>query len=196
MARRKTIEDAQILAVARSLFLAEGFAASTRRIAKQAGISEAVIFQRFPTKVDLFFAAMVLPEMDLDRIFQPMPESDPVAVGLEKICLGILNYFREVIPIFIPLLSHPEFDFKTSLDRHAQVPEAQMREKLVGFLKAEASRGRVNLINFDSVATLLIATLHNFALFENMGAGTQAQTNQLLTETLLVLWQGLAPDRS
>ncbi|EKE96356.1 helix-turn-helix transcriptional regulator [Tolypothrix sp. LEGE 11397] len=32
--------------------------ASTRDIAKKAGISEAVIYQRFGTKEDLFFAAM------------------------------------------------------------------------------------------------------------------------------------------
>jgi AcrR family transcriptional regulator len=52
MPRNKTITDDEILTVARTLFLKEGVNASTRDIAKQAGISEAVIYQRFGTKED------------------------------------------------------------------------------------------------------------------------------------------------
>jgi Bacterial regulatory proteins, tetR family len=59
MGRRKLIEDHDLLAVARDVFVKRGFAASTREIARRAGISEAIIYQRHATKVHLFFAAMV-----------------------------------------------------------------------------------------------------------------------------------------
>ncbi|WP_315791222.1 TetR family transcriptional regulator [Fischerella sp. JS2] len=54
--------------MARSLFLKEEAKASTRTLAKTVGISEAVIFQRFGTKEDLFFAAIMPPEAQLESI--------------------------------------------------------------------------------------------------------------------------------
>jgi AcrR family transcriptional regulator len=49
MGRKKTISDDELLDVARRAFVDEGFAASTREIARRAGVSEGVIFQRFQT---------------------------------------------------------------------------------------------------------------------------------------------------
>jgi AcrR family transcriptional regulator len=49
MGRRKLVEDDELLAVARGVFVEKGIAASTREIARRAGISEAVIYQRHPT---------------------------------------------------------------------------------------------------------------------------------------------------
>ena len=44
MGRRKLVEDDELLAVAREVFVEKGIAASTREIAHRAGISEAVIY--------------------------------------------------------------------------------------------------------------------------------------------------------
>ena len=58
MTRPKTISDEELLAVARKLFRTHGHAVSTRQIAEGAGISEAILYQRFGNKEHLFFAAM------------------------------------------------------------------------------------------------------------------------------------------
>ena len=59
MARPPSISNQQILDAARAVFLAHGLAkASTVDIARRAGVSEGSIFNRFPTKDDLFRAAM------------------------------------------------------------------------------------------------------------------------------------------
>ena len=58
MGRQKTISDEQVLRVARDLFRDKGHTATTREIAQAAGISEAILYQRFGSKDDLFFAAM------------------------------------------------------------------------------------------------------------------------------------------
>ena len=68
MGRRKRIEDEELLAVARGVFVKQGFAASTREIARRAGISESVIYQRHPTKAHLFFAAMVPPALNVEAL--------------------------------------------------------------------------------------------------------------------------------
>ena len=61
MARTKTISDEQIIEAAREVFLEHGTAGTTAEIARRAGVSEGSIFRRFPTKDDLFTAAMMFP---------------------------------------------------------------------------------------------------------------------------------------
>ncbi len=58
MGRHKIIEDDELLAKARDIFVKEGINVSTRKIAEEIGISSSVLFQRFKSKEELFFAAM------------------------------------------------------------------------------------------------------------------------------------------
>ncbi len=125
MPRNKTITDEEILNVARSHFIKQGVKASTRAIAKTVGISEAVIFQRFGTKEDLFFAAMVLPEAQLDTIFCVNPGERHLSENLRLISLQIVSYFREVMPIFLSLISHPSFEMQNFVQRHT-MPAIQL----------------------------------------------------------------------
>ncbi len=69
MGRRPTIADDDILAAAHEAFVEYGLAASTRDIARRAGVSEGVLFQRHGTKANLFFAAMAPPPFRWDRVF-------------------------------------------------------------------------------------------------------------------------------
>ena len=50
MPRPRRIDDATLLAAAREVFVAKGAAATTREVARRAGVSEGVIFQRYKTK--------------------------------------------------------------------------------------------------------------------------------------------------
>ena len=127
MPRNKTITDEEILAVARSLFLQEGAKASTRTLAKLGGISEAVIFQRFSTKEDLFFTAMVPPSAQLDAIFSIQPGEHEVIENLKAVSVQIVGYFREVMPIFLSLIAHPAFDLPTFLQRPHAAWDANCR---------------------------------------------------------------------
>src|SRR5262245_16666657 len=58
MGRQKTISDEEVLRIARDVFLEKGHIATTREIAQAAGISEAILYQRFGSKQELFFTAM------------------------------------------------------------------------------------------------------------------------------------------
>ena len=78
MGRHKTLSDEQLLAVARRAFRAGGFAVPGREIARLAGISEAVLYQRFASKDALFFAAMAPTAPDVREILGPKdPDGDP-----------------------------------------------------------------------------------------------------------------------
>jgi AcrR family transcriptional regulator len=192
MSRRKTITDEEILTAARSLFLKQGAKASTRTLAQTVGISEAVIFQRFSTKEDLFFAAMVLPEAQLETIFGIQPGEKQVITNLESISLQIVSYFREVMPIFLPLISHPSFDMATFLKRHT-MPGMQIVNRLTEYLNVEAELGRIQGENVSATAAILLSHLHNLVLSENIGSHQPIDTDSAITEAIAALWKGLAP---
>src|SRR5258708_23861221 len=110
MGRKKTISDSALLEVARDVFIAKGFSASPKEIARQAGISEGVLFQRFTTKDELFFAAIIPPSASLNQLFR-----DSRARGralIEKVTLASLEYCRATLPLLLPLIAHPAFRFE------------------------------------------------------------------------------------
>lgn len=190
MARTKTVTDEDILATARSLFLEKGINASTRAIAKQAGISETVIFQRFETKENLFFSAMVLPEAKLKVIFSCQAGERTVCENLKSVSLQIVDYFREVMPIFLSLINHPAFDMQVFLQRHT-LPRVQISTRLVEYLNAEAVLGRIKGDSSLATAALLLSHLHHIALSQNMGAHPPNETESAVSDAIHVLWHGI-----
>jgi AcrR family transcriptional regulator len=192
MPRSKTISDDEILAVARSLFLQEGAKASTRTLAKQAGISEAVIFQRFGTKEDLFFTAMVPPEAQLEVMFNVQPGQGQVATNLESISFKVVSYFREVMPIFLSLIAHPSFEMQTFLQRHT-MPGVKINQRLTEYLRAEADLERIRQDSVATTVAVLFSHLHNLALSETIGSHQQINTEQAIADAIALLWQGVKP---
>src|SRR5262245_4505294 len=110
MGRHKTISDGEVLRIARGVFRSRGHVATTREIADAAGISEAVLYQRFGSKDHLFFTAMHARGPDIDELLGPV---DPPGDGreyLHGVVLRLAKYFGEVIPLALHLMTHPSFD--------------------------------------------------------------------------------------
>ncbi len=191
MPRNKTITDEEILAVARKLFLDKGINTSTRDIAKGAGISEAVIYQRFGTKEDFFFAAMKLPKAELDAIFSIKVGEATVIENLEYMSLRIIDYFREVMPVFLTLISHPSFNMETFSEKHS-VPAMELKERLLDYLLEESKLGRVGQNKVVVAGDVLLANLHNIALYETIGT-PKTKVDSYVKETISLLWEGLSP---
>lgn len=190
MPRNKTISDDDILAVARSLFLKEGTKASTRTLAKQAGISETVIFQRFGTKEDLFFAAMVPPQAQLKAMFDAQPGQHSVTANLNLISGQIVTYFCEIMPVFLTLISHPSFDMQAFLQKH-RMPAMQIEQELLAYLSAEAVLGRIRPEGIDATTKILISHLHHLTLSKTIGGQDAVDTQQAIADAIDLLWQGL-----
>src|SRR5579872_7071060 len=104
MGRKKTISNAELLEVARQAFLEGGFRTSTKQIARRVGVSEGVIFQRFASKEQLFFAAMMPPAVDVNHLLRhPKIQGQEL---LEKITFALIDYFRETMPVLLQLMTH------------------------------------------------------------------------------------------
>ena len=193
MPRQRTISDEDLLSVARIAFLRDGINASTRTIAQEAGISEAVIFQRFGTKNDLFFAAMIPPAAEPDTMFDIKAGKGSVVGNVERVGLRLLEYFKEVMPVFIPLVSHPSFDMTEFLKRHT-LPAMQVGQRFTEYLTAEVGLGRVRKGSPEAAASLLISHLHTITLMDSIGGHGAADARQAVKEAVAVLWAGLRPD--
>lgn len=192
MSRNKTISDDDILSAARSLFLKEGVRASTRTLAKQIGISEAVIFQRFGTKEALFFSAMVPPQAQLKAMFDAQPGQNSVKANLNLISSHIVAYFREIMPVFLTLISHPSFDMQTFLQKH-RMPAIQIEQKLLAYLSAEVTLGRICQDGIDAATKILISHLHHLALLKTIEVQSPIDTQQEIADAIDLMWQGLEP---
>src|SRR5712691_8039416 len=99
MGRHKTISDDDVLGIARELFGAQGHTATTRAIAEAAGISEAVLYQRFGSKDDLFFAAMHPRGPDIDELLGPSDPPEDAHTYLRTVVVRLGKFFGDVIPL-------------------------------------------------------------------------------------------------
>ena len=193
MGRPKLIQDDELLAVAREVFIEKGIAVSTREIARRAGISESVIYQRHGTKADLFFAAMVPPALNVEDLLAAKANDQGVREHLEEIALGMMEYFRELVPILLPLVTHPSFDFEKFAQRHPDSPMNRMRQGLMEYLEAQRELGNIAAENVGPGALTLFAALHSFALFERLGVHGGEFDEAIVRAMVRALWTGLAP---
>jgi AcrR family transcriptional regulator len=181
MGRRKRISDEALLAAAREVFVAEGFGGSTRAIARRAGVSEAVLFQRHRTKLDLFFAAMVPPPLDLARLVPEAGHEQGAGRGLETIALEVMAYFRGIMPVLMQLVTHPAFSLAGLAARHADMPLHGLAAAVTGYLNEQRRRHAIDASarDIDLAVLTLVAALHSLALFERMGMHGGAMADEV-----------------
>jgi AcrR family transcriptional regulator len=193
MGRRKLIEDHNLLAVARDVFVKQGFAASTREIARRAGISEAVIYQRHATKAHLFFAAMVPPGLERGGA-----ALSPFAVGLEQ---DIGQDRKRLTPGTAwrgeaSRGDRPRHD--RALPRVRADPSAAHHPSLVRLREVRAPASRL-LVRADAHrpggSTSLFAALHCLAILERVGVHGGRFDDGMIRAIVRALWTGLAPKK-
>jgi AcrR family transcriptional regulator len=188
MGRQKTITDDDVLRVARTIFRAQGHTATTREIAQAAGISEAVLYQRFGSKDELFFAAMHPRPPDIEQLLGPKDPPGDALTYLRTAVVRLGEHFADVIPLALRVLTHPSFD-PARLARAQPGGPALLREGLAERLASLARRGGLALPRKDMTARLLVSLAHDWALRRVHGAASRGVRE--LKEMVDVVWEGL-----
>jgi len=191
MGRKKTISDADLLAVARTVFVEEGFGASTKEIARRAGVSEGVLYQRFATKDELFFAAMIPPPSDVTKMFQGTRLAGRKLV--EKLTLAMLDFSRQALPVMLPLMMHPSFQLEEFAKRHPDSPLFVLRREIGPFLMREREAGRLGPVDPAGASLLVWSLAQALAFFERLGAHGGKFDPEIVRATIDCMWTGLAP---
>jgi AcrR family transcriptional regulator len=193
MGRNKKIEDVDVLTIARKVFRDVGHSASTRDIASAAGISQAVLFQRFGSKEELFFQAMTPDPTDLDALLGAYDAADPFE-HLVGIADRLAAYMRAFMPTLLKVLALPGVDATRLRDWHRQLPFMPIADALAERFRRLRADGLVAEIDPDVSAVTFMAALHSLVFFEIVTTKHERKHRQASVRALvLTLWRGLAP---
>jgi AcrR family transcriptional regulator len=195
MGRNKTVEDEEVLAAAREVFRRGGHAASTRDVARAAGVSQAVLYQRFGSKEELFFRAMAPEPLDIAALLGPYPPADARrdVMGLGK---RLLKYLSAFAPTFLNVVAAHGAEVERLRAWHDGLPFFPIVTAIASRFERMAKDGLISPGDARSRAMVLISTVHSLAMFELLtGPGHPARSTQGIEQLLRVLWDGLAPDR-
>jgi AcrR family transcriptional regulator len=190
MARTTTITERQILEAARAVFLEQGFAATTVDVANRAGISSASIFKRFPTKENLFVAAMSETNSQVwnAELEAAIGHGDPRA-DLLLIVLRIAAYTTELLPRMMMM---------QSVKQQGGIPTPPRVENdfvaLTAYFGREMALGRITRGDPTVPALALMHATAGFAMSQLMQPSTALfDASGFLKDFVSVIWQGLEP---
>lgn len=195
MGRRKTISDDDVLAVARGIFGSRGHAASTREIARAAGVSEAVLYQRFETKDGLFRAAMAPRPLDIRKIFGPVEPSGDPRLWIRRVVERMSSYFAEIIPLAIQVMLHPSFDVSSGGPTEAVSATDRFEAELATRLRGLEGKRKIAVGSERAAARLLVSLAHDWALRSFLRCCDVTSDRGLLAAMISIAWKGFAPDR-
>lgn len=197
MGRHKTISDREVLDVARGAFRRKGYAVSGREISRLAGVSEAVLYQRFASKDALFFAAMAPTAPDMLTILGPKDPTGDAQVWIRTAMDAITAYFEELLPLVVQVTLHAgsrrSSEPVAGEDAgHAAIAERILQE-LTLRLRSLQRRGAITDAPVQKVARLLIGMAHDWALHRAVLVRCPAGSHPPLSAYVDIAWRGIAP---
>jgi AcrR family transcriptional regulator len=193
--RPTKVSNEMILQMARLCLAEKGASVSTQFIADQLGVSQATLFKRFGSKVNLLQEAVALP-MKVDSLLaclQAESTDAPIREQLEELCLMFLEFFDEALPVWASLNSAGlALDCKVS----PTSPPVLVREYFTAWIERLQSEGKIREeVDSESVALALIgAVQHRSVRIHIMkDKGLKRSKEEYISSIVDVIWKGLAP---
>jgi AcrR family transcriptional regulator len=200
MGRNKTVTDQELLRHARDVFLAQGRAGSTKEIARRAGISEAVLFQRFRTKRDLALAALHPTPFSPNEILHLDSLPKDFRTALTQLGHRMFSLFHHQIPAAMHLITSFGVSPSEIFVKHSVMGSLSgLADVIARFLIGADSQGKISAPNPQAVAGLFIGAIHSLAIFDFMGMSGHRHSSKhkdaAIDSFVAVLWKGLAPKK-
>jgi AcrR family transcriptional regulator len=195
MARPPSVTEDEVLAAARAVFLEKGVAGTTAEVAARCGVSEASVFRRFPTKRDLFVAAMVrqgVPEW-VQLLAERAGRGD-IRESLREAGTEIIAYYRKMLPFAAIASSNPTM-IDPDVERRRRALRAAVEKALLGFFTAEMRAGRLPRRDGRAVAHVFVGAAMSFAFLSTLAKGANSVSEDVFLETLVEMVAGPGPRR-
>lgn len=198
MGRPRTIADDELLEIARKVFRDYGHNATTRQVADAAGISQGVLFQRFKTKDELFFAALSHHSSSLAALTAIDATRHTPRTYLAEFGARAREHYRNVIPNILTIAAHPKSEYGAEMMRqiHRHNRAGEMSAILEIQLKKWQQAGEIGpgpVVNF---AHTFLHALHTKAMVEVLSGREKSPSQpEDMQEFVDVFWHGLKPDK-
>lgn len=202
MPRPRTIPDERIVAAAREVFLERGFGATSADLARRAGVSEGTLFARYPSKDELFEAALGLRGCGAWRAdLAARVGQGEVRANLGRALAEALGEAARVVPTLMAVFARGHDPGHNPLLARLEDPVRGDIAALAGYLRAEAALGRVRVPDPETAAQALLGALGGHVqrtLLRAPGAGPPPKDaaphdSDFVASLLELYWHGLAP---
>ena len=170
MARPVSITNEAILEAARKVFLRHGYTASTRAVAKEAGISEGSLFKHFKTKTDLFMAAMEDNEGISSweqKLMQSVGKGN-LRTHLEMVGREALAHLHVILPRIMMVRSSGITIAPHHCNSSGVSHPVQRIRALANYFKAEVRQGRLTMANPAVHAQIFLGTLVHYVFLKTV----------------------------
>ncbi|MGD1867901.1 MAG: TetR/AcrR family transcriptional regulator [Phormidesmis sp.] len=193
MARPRKITAEQILEAAQAIFLEKGFGASTVDIANKAGISEGSIFKRFPTKEDLFIAAMGMSQISSWISFlESSVGKGELKENLKDLGSKMIEFFKELVPKMMMVRSKG-LPIPPMLRQPDKAPPVRVLRALTSFFEEEIALGRIRPNNPQIIATMFMGSLMEFVILSQASAPLP-DVDSYVNSVVDLLWTSIKPE--
>lgn len=192
MGRRRIVSDEQLLAVARHAFATQGYGASTREIARAAGLSQAALFQRYRDKPTLFLAALVPAPLDVETVVAPLrdPHATDARAALTETASRLLDGLRTLLPLLTALSTSPAVDQAVLAALHERLRGETLLANLSVHLARWQRDGRLPPTRDpEALVEALLVAVHGVLLMGRSGHFTSdAAQREALARTIALWW--------
>jgi AcrR family transcriptional regulator len=196
MTRPRQITDKKILEVARSVFLELGPSVSTATVADRAGISQAVLFQRFGTKEKLLMAALKPPEIaPWYEVVEAGPDERDLRIQLGELGEQIMTHLENIIPTTMVLRSSGICG-KEMFAFNKTPPPIRGVKLVTEWMRSALEQGRISgRVTPEAAAMMFVGALQARVFLTHISgdAATAGDRGAYLDSLISLLWNGLAP---
>jgi AcrR family transcriptional regulator len=153
-----------------------------------------LIFKRFPTKHELFLAAMGIdrPPFWNEKKLSCAGQGD-VRENLEQLCERMLEFVRELLPRIMLMWSsgiRPHMEIQGNEDP----PPTRVLDALTQYINKEMQLGRLRAHDPELTARICVGATWNLAFMETVGqVEDKEEPGEFARRLVSTLWSGLKP---
>lgn len=196
MTRRGEATRTRLLEATRAVVREVGYAhASTRAIARAAGVAEGTIYRHFPHKTALFFAAVLEANAPVVGRVAGLPDragEGTVEDNLVDAAVQLASLRDQIVPLELAIAADPELAAQRRAAMAAGTPMPGPPDAIAGYLAAEQRLGRVRAdLDVHEAAGLLLAVL--FAVGTMTAAAGEPLTAARVASAVRLVVRGMGP---
>lgn len=163
--RPPKIDQAQLLKVAREVFLEHGIRATTADVAERAQVSEGSIFYRFKSKEALFSEAMQISEGDLPELLMKAVaevKGDDLEDALIELAHALVDIARIGLPLMMMSWSNPQVG--PCANKTNTVKFREFVTRLAAFFQNHIDSGRLRAVDSEILARTFLGSIHHYCM--------------------------------